>query len=116
MAFDLSVVTPPDFPPLLREIPQSPKQLYVRGTLPSFDIPWLAVVGSRACTAYGERALKYLIEGLRGYPVVIVSGGGLSKEQQAQLAEFGQRLIAKGSLNEKELLSTIERALQRITK
>ena len=74
MEVDLVQLAPPDFPPLLREIPQSPKQLYVRGTLPSFDVPWLAVVGSRACTAYGERALKYLIEGLRGYPVVIVSG------------------------------------------
>ncbi len=63
-----------EFPSLLREIPQRPKQLYVRGTLPSQDLKWLAVVGSRACTAYGERALKYLISGLRGYPVAIISG------------------------------------------
>ncbi|MBI5003500.1 DNA-protecting protein DprA [Candidatus Kaiserbacteria bacterium] len=74
MQNELQLIYPENFPPLLREIPQRPKQLYVRGTLPSADLRWLAVVGSRACTAYGERALKYLISGLRGYPVAIVSG------------------------------------------
>ena len=63
-----------DFPPRLREIPDSPKQLYLRGSLPDSNLVWLAVVGSRACTAYGEQALKHLLGGLRGYPVVIVSG------------------------------------------
>jgi len=63
-----------EFPPLLTEIPQPPKQLYVRGTFPSFDWKWLAVVGSRALTPYGKQACEYLIEGLRGYNIVIVSG------------------------------------------
>lgn len=62
------------FPPLLREIPGAPKQLYVRGELPSFEHKWLAVVGSRALSAYGKDACEFLIEGLRGYPIVIVSG------------------------------------------
>lgn len=63
-----------DFPPLLSEIPNPPKKLYVRGKLPDFDHPWLAVVGSRAVTTYGRQAVDFLIKGLRGYPVVIVSG------------------------------------------
>lgn len=62
------------FPPLLSEIPDPPKKLYVRGELPSFEHAWLAVVGSRAVTAYGKQVVDYLIEGLRGYPIVIVSG------------------------------------------
>ena len=70
----LNLLAPDSFPPLLQQISDPPKQLYVRGTLPSVDRIWLAVVGSRACTKYGEQALKHLIEGLRGYPVVIVSG------------------------------------------
>jgi DNA processing protein len=74
MNAELTQLSPAEFPTLLREIPQRPKQLYVRGTLPSTDLKWLAVVGSRACTSYGERALKYLISGLRGYPVAIISG------------------------------------------
>jgi hypothetical protein len=51
---------------------------------------------------------------LSNIPVLIVSGGGLTNEQQQQLNDFGQRLITKGSLNEAELLSSIEEALKRI--
>ncbi len=74
MAEDLTLLHPADFPPLLREINDPPKQLYVRGPLPSFGHKWLAVVGSRAMTTYGKQACHHLIEGLRGYPIVIVSG------------------------------------------
>jgi hypothetical protein len=38
----------------------------------------------------------------------------LSAEQQQQLKEFGQRLLTKGTLNESDLLNTVERALKRI--
>jgi CheY-like chemotaxis protein len=51
---------------------------------------------------------------LRDIPVLVVSGGGLTNEQQQQLNDFGQRLITKGSLNEAELISSIEEALKRI--
>ncbi len=51
---------------------------------------------------------------LRDVPVVVVSGGDLTPEQQRQLDEFGQRLLRKGSLEERELLSMIERALKRV--
>jgi DNA processing protein len=71
---ELKLIYPDDFPPLLAQIPDAPKQLYIRGELPSSDWQWLAVVGSRACTNYGEQVVRYLIDGLRGYPVVIVSG------------------------------------------
>ena len=51
---------------------------------------------------------------LRDIPVLVVSGGGLTNEQHQQLNEFGQRLIAKGSLKETELIANIENALNRI--
>jgi CheY-like chemotaxis protein len=51
---------------------------------------------------------------LRDIPVVVVSGGDLSPSQQGQLTEFGKRLISKSSLNEKDLLSTIDNALKRL--
>jgi PAS domain S-box-containing protein len=51
---------------------------------------------------------------LRDIPVLVVSGGGLTKEQQQQLNDFGQRLITKGSLNEGQLLESIENALKRL--
>jgi signal transduction histidine kinase/DNA-binding response OmpR family regulator len=52
---------------------------------------------------------------LRDIPVLVVSGGGLTNEQQKQLSHYGQRLIAKGSLNEGSLISSIEEALKRIS-
>jgi CheY-like chemotaxis protein len=51
---------------------------------------------------------------LRGIPVLVISGGGLTNEQQQQLNEFGQRLITKGSLNEDQLIKSIENALKRL--
>lgn len=74
MKDELKQLSRSDFPPLLREIPDAPKQLFVRGELPSFESVWLAVVGSRAASPYGRQVCDYLIEGLRGHSVVIVSG------------------------------------------
>ena len=51
---------------------------------------------------------------LRDVPVLVVSGGGLTNEQQRQLNDFGQRLITKGSLNEDQLIESIENALKRL--
>lgn len=67
-------LSPAEMPPLLREIPDPPKSLFYRGVMPRYDQSFLAVVGSRACSPYGERVVKHLIQGLRGYPIVIVSG------------------------------------------
>src|SRR3990167_10434800 len=86
MADDLKQLFPSDFPPLLREIPDAPKRLYLRGELPSADKKWLAVVGSRACTPYGRQAVEYLIGGLAGYPVVIVSGLAYGIDAEAHKA------------------------------
>jgi DNA processing protein len=74
MKDELKQLSLDEFPPLLSEIPDPPKQLYVRGKLPPYDHSWLAVVGSRAATVYGRQVCDFLLEGLRGYPVVIVSG------------------------------------------
>lgn len=74
MSKELKQLLASDFPPLLSEMPDAPKRLYLRGHLPSFEKRWLAVVGARALTPYGKQACEYLIRGIRGYPVVIVSG------------------------------------------
>jgi CheY-like chemotaxis protein len=51
---------------------------------------------------------------LREIPVLVVSGGGLTNEQQQQLSNFGQRFIVKGSLNEGQLIQSIENSLKRL--
>ena len=65
---------PEQFPEGLNEIPEPPKTLYIRGKLPSKDMIYLAVVGSRKYTSYGKDICEKLIRGLKGYPIVIVSG------------------------------------------
>jgi signal transduction histidine kinase/CheY-like chemotaxis protein len=51
---------------------------------------------------------------LRDIPVVVVSGGDLTADQRNLLTEFGQRLLSKSLLNETDLLTTIEHALNRL--
>lgn len=64
-----------EHPPMLAEIPAPPKELYCEGTLPDFNkYKFLAVVGSRKFSRYGREVCEALIEGLKGYNVVIVSG------------------------------------------
>lgn len=63
-----------DFPPLLREVPDAPARLYLRGALPEEEYVPLAVVGSRRMSAYGKRMCERLVMELRGYPVAIISG------------------------------------------
>ena len=96
MADDLKLLSPQEFPPLLREISDPPKRLHLRGKMPSTDHKWLAVVGSRAMTTYGKQAVRHLIEGLRGYPVVIVSGlaYGVDAEAHKAALEAGLTTVA----------------------
>lgn len=92
----LIVLSPDKFPPLLRQIADPPKKLYVRGELPSTEKQWLTVVGSRALTPYGIAVCKHLIEGLRGYPIVIVSGLAYGADAAAHRAalEVGLPTVA----------------------
>jgi len=93
---EITVLNTADFPPLLREIADPPKKLYVRGKLPSTDWKWLAVVGSRAMTSYGRQACLHLISGLRGYPVVIVSGLAFGVDAAAHKAALEAGLPTVG--------------------
>ncbi|HRJ74761.1 MAG TPA: response regulator, partial [Anaerolineales bacterium] len=51
---------------------------------------------------------------LREIPTIVISGMEVTVDQKNQLKEFGQRLLTKGSFNEKELLTSIQRSLERI--
>jgi len=83
---EITILRPSEFPPLLSEIPDPPKQLWIRGELPKEDIKWLCVVGSRKYTPYGKDTCERLIAGLRGYPVGIISGLALGVDAIAHKA------------------------------
>ncbi len=63
-----------EFPPLLREIHDPPKRLFIRGSDINQSYIYLAVVGSRRYSHYGKDVCEKLIHGLAGYPICIVSG------------------------------------------
>lgn len=72
---DEEVAPESNIPERLREIPQPPKKLYLKGNLPDFaEYKYLTVVGSRKHTSYGRDICEKIIEGLKGYKIVIVSG------------------------------------------
>jgi DNA processing protein len=64
-----------EFPKALLEIPQPPENLWIIGELPTEEnLIYLCVVGSRKFTSYGREACEKIIAGLKGYPIVVVSG------------------------------------------
>ena len=93
---EIRQLTPNQFPDLLKEINDPPKKLYVKGELPPTDMKYLCIVGSRKYSQYGKEVCKTLIEGLRGYPIVIVSGLALGIDSIAHESalDAGLRTIA----------------------
>lgn len=63
-----------EWPELLKEINDPPKNLRLWGEPPIRDNKLLAIVGSRKFTSYGQEVCSSLIQGLAGYPITIVSG------------------------------------------
>jgi DNA processing protein len=63
-----------NFPAEFFELPQPPKNLWIMGEWPVGEYIYLCVVGSRKHTSYGRDICEKIIDTLRGYPVVIVSG------------------------------------------
>jgi DNA processing protein len=90
---DIVKLRPEQFPEQLLEIPQPPKTLYARGKLPANDSIYLAVVGSRKYTSYGRDICEKLIHGLKGHPIVIVSGLALGIDSIAHRAALDAGLI-----------------------
>lgn len=80
------------WPVQLFQIPQVPKKLWIRGTMPEPGTKLLAVVGSRALTRYGQEACQTLIAGLAGYPISIVSGLALGADACAHRAALAAGL------------------------
>lgn len=64
----------PRYPPLLREIPDPPPVIYVRGNLEESDDPSVALVGSRRASTYGQAVARYLGEDLAFGRVTVISG------------------------------------------
>ena len=71
---DIRKLASEEYPALIRELHKLPEDLYMVGELPPVNYIYLTVVGARRYSDYGKQACEKLIGGLRGLPVVIVSG------------------------------------------
>lgn len=108
-----------EFPDLLKEIPDKPEVLYLRGQMPPRDCKFLCVVGSRATSLYGRRACASLISGLAGYPVAVISGMALGIDSEAHKAALCVGLptvaVLPSSLDDSSIYPSTNKALaQRI--
>ena len=116
---NIHTILPKHYPRLLRTIPQLPDHLEVYGEIPNDSHIFLCVIGARSCTPYGKEVCDRLIQGLRDYPIVIVSGLAIGIDSIAHetALTYGLKTIAfPGSgLDPRVLYPPMHRALaQRI--
>lgn len=71
------------YPALLREIPDPPAVLYVRGQLEPRDLNAIAIVGSRRCSFYGREQAERFGALLAGAAMTVISGGARGVDSSA---------------------------------
>ncbi len=84
------------YPARLREIPDAPPVIYVKGSLTSDDEWGIAIVGTRRATVYGKQAATEIVQGLAANRVTIVSGlaRGIDTIAHRTALDAGARTIA----------------------
>jgi DNA processing protein len=85
------------YPALLREIPDPPVTLYVRGRWRAcLEAPCVGVVGSRRCSTYGQNVAASLARELAARGVTVVSGlaRGVDAAAHRGALEAGGRTVA----------------------
>ena len=80
------------YPALLKQIPDNPYVIYMKGDLTCLDLPLVAIVGSRKLTEYGQRATRGFARDLANSGICVVSGLAFGVDAQAHLGA----LEAKG--------------------
>lgn len=81
-------ITSPEYPPLLKECPDAPLMLYIRGNTQALLAECTSVVGTRKASTYGIGACRDIVRALasRPSPTTIVSGLAYGIDIQAHSA------------------------------
>ena len=93
---DVLILDDGTYPALLREIPDPPITLYVRGEWEAcLEAPCVAMVGSRRCSTYGQNVASMLARDLAARGVTIVSGlaRGIDAAAHRGALEAGGRTV-----------------------
>ncbi len=96
----LLVWSDPDYPPLLRKIPDPPVMLYVMGDRKLLSRPQLAIVGSRNPTPMGRENARAFAKNLADAGLIITSGMALGIDGAAHrgaLEAGGQTIAVAGT-------------------
>jgi DNA processing protein len=80
-----------DYPALLREIPDAPVTLFIRGEWPKPELSYLGVVGTRKVTNYGKLMAEKIVSELARTNIVIVSGLALGLDAIAHDITINQK-------------------------
>ena len=88
--------TDPEFPALLREIPDYPHVLYLKGNAAALSARCVAMVGTRACTPYGTQSAEKIAYGLCKQGAVVISGAaaGVDSASHRGALRAGGKTIA----------------------
>lgn len=115
MDFPIQTLLPKEYPESLREIPNIPEKLFVRGTPIDTSQRMIAVVGARRYSMYGKKACEKIIAELAPYPVTIVSGLAIGIDAVAHEAALQAGLVTVAvvgsGLNDSILYPSINRNL-----
>jgi DNA processing protein len=86
----------PGYPARLRQIPDPPLALAVRGTLGDPDEPAVAIVGTRRASEYGRRMATAIARGLAQGGITVVSGlaAGIDGTAHRAALDGGGRTVA----------------------
>ncbi len=93
-------MTGPDYPTTLREIPDAPALLFLRGALIGADNAGIAVIGTRTPTASGTEASRRIATALAEAGVTVLSGlaaGIDTAAHSAALAARGRSIAVLGT-------------------
>lgn len=98
---NISVVLPYDaqYPPLLRNVPNAPAALFMKGELSESIGTPIAIIGTRQMTAYGKFVTETIVKQLVECGLSTVSGGMYGVDMtvhQATLAAGGQTRVILG--------------------
>jgi DNA processing protein len=98
LGFGFLARSEPGFPPLLGAIHDPPPGLFLRGDAAAafLSLPGVAIVGARACSAYGRQVARSIARELASAGLVVVSGlaRGIDAEVHRGALEAGGTTVA----------------------
>lgn len=86
LGISVIIIKDKNYPRLLKEIPDPPALLYVKGEIKEEDELAVAVVGSRKYSSYGARVAEEIVDGLAEQGITIISGLALGIDTFAHCA------------------------------